>query len=195
MKRKTPPTSLQSNRNSRLKIEIMEDSNEDDTTSSHSRSNVSAVADSDTQATEYTDEEESDAESSDISTSSDESSSDSDSDSDQETENEQADEQMTPSSSKIGASVYTDAAGLTTLRLGQKPAIDHSIRLSRSSLLKRLKHFLPELEQANKALEGEAENGSLKRRIIDVYEEDEEQEEKDDGEDLGDERGPYIEMV
>jgi hypothetical protein len=164
MKRKTPGDSIpEPVRAVRPKIEIMDD---DTATSQSAHSNPSAEIDSDTQATEYSDDV---SDSSSLSDSSEESSSD-DSDDDSDAEEEEL------TISIPGASVYTDVStGLTTVRMGTKPAIDHSIRGSSSSLLKRLRSFLPELEEANKVLEGEAEDGNLSKRVIDVHGEDEEE--------------------
>jgi hypothetical protein len=171
MKRKTPGDSIpEPVRAVRPKIEIMDD---DTATSQSAHSNPSAEMDSDTQATEYSDDV---SDSSSLSDSSEDSSSDDSSeDSDAEEEEEQT-ISMPGANATGGASVYTDVStGLTTVRIGTKPAIDHSIRGSSSSLLKRLRSFLPELEEANKVLEGEAEDGSLSKRVIDVHGEDEEE--------------------
>jgi len=57
--------------------------------------------------------------------------------------------------------------------------------------LKRLRRFLPQLEEANKVLEVERADGTLTKRIIDVHGSDEEEDESADEETSQ----PYIEMV
>jgi len=189
MKRKSPSDpGPQPVRAVRPKIEIMDDdTSTSQSTASHS--NPSAELDSDTQPTEYSDDS---SDSSSLSESTSDSSSDSSSDEESDAEDEENATISIGRNAPLGASVYTDAStGLTTVRIGTRPNIDQSILSSSSSVLKRLRRFLPQLEEANKVLEVERADGTLTKRIIDVHGSDEEEDESADEETSQ----PYIEMV
>jgi cobalamin biosynthesis protein CobT len=74
---------------------------------------------------------------------------------------------------------YQGTDGVTVMRSGRKPVMDKS-KLPASSLMSRLKQFVPEMAAANEVLDAEKRSGSIAKRVMEVG---------DDAEDN------YIEMV